>query len=122
MFRRIVLAWDEEHPPHAALRVARDLARAYEAELVAASLHAGRHGTAAGQPPPRDVAATAIAGPDPLQALLWYAHEHGFDLLVVGSRADDRYGRVFTRKTVEWLLDRAALPVLAVSEAGDAAP
>lgn len=60
----------------------------------------------------------AIEGDRPAEALLAYAHEHGFDLLVCGRHHARRAGRLLSRGVGESLVAKAGIPVLVVGEAG----
>jgi hypothetical protein len=107
MFQRILLAWPHDQPPQRSLELARSLADAYDAELTVCCLGDGA------------VEAQAAAGAEALVAslpaahgdreLLRYAHEHAFDLLVVGRVHENE---PLPRK----LIESASLPVLVVAE------
>ena len=109
MFQRIMLAWDGSDVALGAFDVAIDVARRYEAELVAVSVaHSPAHAETradrreSAQAAHRyleetfndvadrahragvDVEHQIIEGATPGEALLAYAHEHGFDLIVCG--------------------------------------
>jgi nucleotide-binding universal stress UspA family protein len=141
MFQRILVAWDGSDAARRALDVGIDLARHYEAELIAASVayspayaetEADRAESAAaarrhleqtlervrdradriGVP----LSQAVIDGDHPAEDLLAYAHEHGFDLLVVGHHRSSRGGRLLLRGVPERLLSSADLPVLIVGE------
>ena len=107
MFQRILIAWPQDRPPGRSLRIARELANAYDAELTVCCLGDGA------------VAAQAAVGAEAqivsrpagneARELLRYAHEHAFDLLVVGRAHDEEPspGR---------LIESASLPLLVVLE------
>jgi hypothetical protein len=107
MFQRILLAWPTDTPPRRSLEVARSLADSYDAELTVCCLGDGA------------VEAQAAAGADAVVAtlpaahgdreLLRYAHEHAFDLIVVG--------RVHEHESLpRHLVESASPPVLIVAE------
>jgi nucleotide-binding universal stress UspA family protein len=115
MFQRILLAWDGSQVSLSAFDAAIDVARRYEAELVAVSIaYSPAHAETAAD---RDETADAahryltqtfeevidrahragvevsheiIDGDTPARALLDYCHQHGFDLIVCGLRASRR--------------------------------
>ena len=107
MFRRILLAWQNDRPPEASLEMALSLANAYDAELTVCCIGDG------------EIEAQAAAGADALvtslpkvhaeRELLGYAHAHAFDLLVIGRVGDNE---LLPRR----LIDRASMPVLVVAE------
>jgi nucleotide-binding universal stress UspA family protein len=59
----------------------------------------------------------AIEGERPAEALLAFAHDHGFDLLVCGHHHAHRAGRLLLRGVGESLVAKAGIPVLVVGEA-----
>ena len=107
MFHRILLAWPNDTPPMRSLQVARSLADVYDAELTVCCLGDGT------------VEAQAAAGGDAVveslpaghtdRELLHYAHEHAFDLLVIGRASESEQ---LPRRVIDW----ASLPVLVVAE------
>jgi hypothetical protein len=107
MFHRILLAWPHDTPPTRSLQVARSLAEVYDAELTVCCLGDGT------------VEAQAAAGADAVveslpaghadRDLLHYAHEHAFDLLVIGRMSEAEH---LPRQLIDW----ASLPVLVVAE------
>jgi hypothetical protein len=107
MFQRILLAWPHDTPPTKSLELARSLAEVYDAELTVCCLGNGA------------VEAQAAAGADAVvdslpaahadRELLHYAHEHAFDLLVIGRVSEDE---PLPRRVIDW----ASLPVLVVAE------
>ncbi len=107
MFQRILLAWPSDAPPRRALEVARSLAETYAAELAVCCL--GDGAAAARAALGAHAAVASLPRPHADRELLRYAHEHAFDLLVVGRR---RAGEPLPRR----LVDRAALRVLIVPE------
>jgi len=142
MFHRILLAWDGSPPAKRALNVAIDLARRYEGEIVALSVahsppgaeteadrvesvEAGESYLAESLTSVSDRASRVgvflehviLAAEEPVDALLDYAHEHGFDLVVLGHHHRGRAGRVLLHGLVEPLIDAGTIPVLVVNEA-----
>jgi nucleotide-binding universal stress UspA family protein len=141
MFQRILIAWDGSEVALRAFDAAIDMARRYDAELVAVSIaHSPAHAETAGdrdestdaaqrylQETFREVADRAeragvdvehqiIEGQAPARALLDHAHEHGFDLLVMGHHHSRRAGRLLLRGVTQQLLAEATIPVLVVSD------
>jgi nucleotide-binding universal stress UspA family protein len=140
VFQQILIAWDGSRPAELAFDVAVDVARRYGADLVAASVaHSPAHAETAGDRAEsveaarryleetfarvRDRADRAgvpidhvvIAGDDPAGDLLQHAHEHGFDLLVVGHHRGRRPGRFLLHGLAERTIATAGIPVLVVS-------
>jgi nucleotide-binding universal stress UspA family protein len=126
MFQRILVAWDGSELAERALDMAVDLACTYEAEIVAASVLAP-----AGDPHllhtafarAREQCASRgiepehamIEGSHPAHDLLEFAHEHGFDLLVIGHHRHARPGGgIMLHGMTEHLLSAAQLPMLVV--------
>jgi nucleotide-binding universal stress UspA family protein len=141
MFQRILIAWDGSPLAVRALDVAIDVARRYDAELVAASIAyspahaetaADREASAAAahtylEQTFREVADRAeragiiidhqiVDAETPASALIDYAHEHGFDLLVLGHHHTSRAGRLLLRGVSQDVLTGATMPVLVVSD------
>jgi len=141
MFQRILIAWDGSELALRAFDAAIDITRRYDAELVAVSVaYSPAHAETAGDREESadaaqrylqatfrevadraervgiDVAHQIVTGQTPARALLEYAHEHGFDLLVVGHHHARRAGRLLLRGATEQLLADATLPVLVVSD------
>jgi nucleotide-binding universal stress UspA family protein len=141
MFRRVLAAWDGSEPALRALDLAVDLARRYEAEIVAASVaHAPAHAeTGADRQESVDAARryleeslarvrdradrvgvplehAIIEGDHPAEDLLRFAHEHGFDLIVAGHHRAGRAGRLFLHDLAERLLASSSLPILIAGE------
>lgn len=141
MFQRILIAWDGSDTALRAFDVAIDLTRHYQAELVAVSIayspaHAETDSdreestdaahryleetfAAVRDRAERvgiDVEHRIIAGEHPARTLLDYAHEHGFDLIVVGHHHSRRAGRLLLHGAVQDLVSAAATPVLVVGE------
>lgn len=141
MFQEILIAWDGSRPSVRAFDLALDLARRYEADIVAASVaHSPAHAETDSDRAESVDAATRylretfehfldradragvdvrqeiIAGDHPVDDLLGYAREHGFDLVVVGHHRSRRPGRFFLHGVAERLIASAEVPVLVVSE------
>jgi nucleotide-binding universal stress UspA family protein len=127
MFQKVLLAWEDAHPPERALAVATELARVYGAKLTIAALRAAptdgpKRGPAPAQskrpPEPLDVeiAWTTIAERHPVTGMLALAHEHAFDLIVVGHHAPERIHRVFTHDMARDVATGSLVPVLVVAE------
>ncbi|HZT54566.1 MAG TPA: universal stress protein [Gaiellaceae bacterium] len=145
MFAQILMAWDGSPVAESAFDVALDLARRYEAQLYAVSVaHAPVHAeTSADRRESVDAARryleatfaqvrdravrtgievehVLLEADEPVSALLDYAHEHGFDLLVVGHHRRTRPGRLLIRDLAGRTLDASDIPVLVVC--GPASP
>jgi len=141
MFQRILIAWDGSELALRAFDVAIDLARRYDAELLAVSVayspaHAetaadrGESADAARrylEETFREVADRAertgtsvehdiIEGETPARALADYADEHGFDVIVCGHHHSARAGRLLLRGVTEHLLANTTIPLLIVSD------
>jgi nucleotide-binding universal stress UspA family protein len=137
MFRRILVAWDGSRPARRALDLAIDLARRYDAEVLAASVaHSPTHAeTEADRVESveasrkhfeetfervRDRAERVgvpmehviVEGDEPAEDLVRFAHEHGVDLIVAGRHQDGRTGRFLLRELVPKLIASADVPVL----------
>jgi hypothetical protein len=108
MFQRILLAWSQPKPPDGAVRIARELAREYEAQLVVCCIGDGLAEARAAVGAEADV--ESLPARHGARELLHYAYEHAFDLVVVGRRASHD-------RLPEELVAAAAMPVLVVGEA-----
>jgi len=107
MFQQILLAWEHDNPPHASLEAARTLADAYRAELTVCCF--GEDTVVAQAAAGADAYIEALSPEHAAEQLARYAHEHGFDLLVIGRRPGQHLlGR--------HLLDDVTCPVLVVTE------
>jgi nucleotide-binding universal stress UspA family protein len=142
MFQRVLAGWDGSRPARRAFDLAVDLARRYDAELVAASVvHSPAHAETeadrleslegARRQLVRSFATVSdragrvgvpvehvlIEGDRdrPADDLLAYAHEHAFDLVVVGHHRG-RGGRLVVHGLVERLVASSDVPVLVVTE------
>jgi nucleotide-binding universal stress UspA family protein len=144
MFRRLLLAWDGSPPARRALDLAIDLARRYDAEIVAASVaHSPSHAETeedrresvdaarrfleesyhrvrdradrAGVPAEHVV----IEGEErePADDLIRYAHDHGFDLVIAGHHRRRRPSRLVLHGLADRLVAHADLPVLIIGDA-----
>jgi len=141
MFQRVLTAWDGSDTALRAFDVAIDLTRRYDAELVAVSVAytpahaetaADREESAAAArrylqetfQEVRDRAERAgvevtheiLGGEEPARALLDFAHEHGFDLIVCGQHHSRRAGRLLLRNVALELVAAASTPVLVIGE------
>jgi len=122
MFQRILTLWDGSDVSERALSAALDLASKYDAEVLATSvvapgeptplesLFAERHGSHGGVALSHEV----IEGRNPSEDLLAYAHEHAFDLLVVGHHHHPKPGVLVLHGVTEHVISDADLPVLVV--------
>jgi hypothetical protein len=106
VFQRILLTWRPEQPGRA-LDVARSLATACEAELAVCCVGVGAGEARAAVS--RDVPVAVLPAAHADRELARHAHEHAFDLLVVGQVARND---PLPRRLVEW----APVPVLVVPE------
>lgn len=141
MFHRILLAWDGSKPARHALDWAIDLARRYDADIVAVSVaysptHAETSEDAAesveaarehlqgtlGSLRDRaervgvDLEHVIIEGDHPSEQIVKYAHQHGFDLVVTGRHKTGRAGRLLLHGLAERFAEHSDLPVLIVGE------
>jgi nucleotide-binding universal stress UspA family protein len=142
MFQRILIAWDGSRPARRALDIGIDLARRYEAEVVAVSVaHSPGHAeTEADRLESVEAARlyltdtfgrvrdradrigvsleqVVIEGDHPAEDLIVYAHDHGFDLIVAGHHRGSRSGRLLLHGLTERLVAAGTIPVLVVGEA-----
>jgi nucleotide-binding universal stress UspA family protein len=140
MFQRVLVGWDGSRPAKRALDLAVDLARRYDAEIIALSVaHSPAHAETEADRVESVEAARAhltesfanvsdaaprvgvalehvvIEGDHPADDLIAYAHEHGFDLVVVGHHRR-RGGRFVVHGLTERLVDVCDVPVLVVTE------
>ncbi len=143
MFQRILIAWDGSEAARRALDLAVDLARRYDAEIVAGSVanspahaeteadrlesvEAARRHLEESLAKVRDRADRVgvrlehaiIEGDHPPDDLLAYAHEHAFDLVVAGHHRRSRAGRVVLHGFAEKLAMAGTIPVLIVGDSG----
>jgi nucleotide-binding universal stress UspA family protein len=141
MFQRILLAWDGSDVALRAFDYAIDITRRYDAELVAVSIayspahaetEADREETSEaahryltqtfGEVADRaeragvSIEHEIIEGETPARALIAYAHEHGFDLIVTGHHHARRAGRLLLRGVTNELMEAATIPVLVVGD------
>jgi hypothetical protein len=107
MFQRILLAWQHQTPPLKSLELARSLAEVYAAELTICCL--GNGAVEAQAAAGADVVVESLPDGHADRDLLHYAHEHAFDLLVIGRVSE-------TEQLPRRVIDRASLPVLVVAE------
>lgn len=141
MFQRILLTWDGSEVALGAFDVAIDLTRRYGGELVAVSVaYSPVHAETAAD---REESAAAgrrylqesfhevldrakragvevehriIEADRPAEAVLSFAHDHGFDLIVCGHHHTRRAGRLLLHDIAESLFREARTPVLVVGE------
>jgi nucleotide-binding universal stress UspA family protein len=143
MFQRILLAWDGSELALRAFDFAIDVTRRYEGDLVAVSIaHSPAHAeTDADRQESAEAANryltetfgevrdraeragltvehTVIESDAPTQALVDYAHEHGFDLIVCGHHHSRRAGRLLLRGLTHDLMEATSIPVLVISADG----
>jgi nucleotide-binding universal stress UspA family protein len=141
MFQRLLLVWDGSRPSQRALDLAIGIARRYDAEIVAVSVaHSPTHAETeedrresidavrryveASFERVRDrperagvrIVQVVLEAEQPVEELVGYAHEHGFDLVLVGHHRTRRVGRFFLRGLAERMVAVADLPVLIVSD------
>jgi nucleotide-binding universal stress UspA family protein len=141
MLQQILVAWDGSRPARRAFDTALDLARHYDAELVAVSVaHSPAHAEteedraesvdAARQYLEQTFASVddraervgvpldhvIIEGSNPAGDILDYAHQHGFDLVVVGHHRNRRTGRFLLHGLAERMIAHAQIPVLVVAD------
>lgn len=146
MFHRILLAWDGSPSAERALDVTLDLARRYDADVTAASVAyaPGQAETTADRRESTDAARRhleetfarihdraervgvamehqILEDDDPARALLGFAHDHGFDLVVVGHHTQRRVGRILFGGLSQILVANPRLPVLVIGGADEAA-
>jgi len=107
MFQRVLLAWDPRKPPRRSVDVAAALADTYDAELAVCCIGDGTVEAQAAVGP--DVSIATVPSSHVERELLRYAHDHGFDLLIVGRAHDSDQ---LPQRLIEW----ASLPVLVVVE------
>lgn len=141
MFQRILIAWDGSRAARRALDIAVDVARRYDAELVAVSVAYSPGHAETGEDRAESVLAARrhleetfdrvrdraerigvpiehviLDGDHPAQDLLAHAHEHGFDLVVAGHHRTSRAGRLLLHGVPERLIAAAEIPVLIVGD------
>jgi nucleotide-binding universal stress UspA family protein len=141
MLQQILVAWDGSRPAHRAYEFALDLARRYDAELTVISVaHSPAHAeteadraesidaarryleesfTAARRQSERvgvNLDYLIIEGANPPTDIVRYAHEHGFDLVVIGHHRNRRAGRFLIHGLAERMIADAPMPVLVVSD------
>jgi nucleotide-binding universal stress UspA family protein len=144
MLQQILIAWDGSRPSLRAFDTALDLARRYEAELTAVSVaHSPAHAETDGDRNESVDAArnyleetlatvvdraervgvplehVVIEGDHPAENILGYAHDHGFDLVVVGHHRNSRPGRFLLHGLAERMIANAEMPVMVVSDESD---
>ncbi|HTU78572.1 MAG TPA: universal stress protein [Solirubrobacteraceae bacterium] len=140
MFQQILLAWDGSDVALRAFDFAIDLTRRYQGDLVAVSIaYSPAHAETDADREESTEAAhryltqtfdevkdraeragvsvthTIIEGDTPTKALVDYAHEHGFDLIVCGHHHTRRAGRLLLRGVTHDLMEATSIPVLVIS-------
>jgi nucleotide-binding universal stress UspA family protein len=140
MFSQILVAWDGSSPAERAFDAALDVARRYEGRLCCISVaHSPAHAETESDRTESvgaarryleetfaqvrdraertgvEVEQVVIEGDDPARDILAYAHEHGFDLLVIGHHRSTRAGRFLIHGLTAKTIDAAELPVLVVA-------
>lgn len=126
MFQLILVPWDASDLCEPALHAAIQLGARYEAEIVAVSVVtpsgpdrdtatatfelAREAADSAGVPISHDV----IEGAHPAHDLHAYAHELGFDLIVIGHHRDHRPGVLVLHGVTEHLVSESEVPLLVV--------
>lgn len=141
MLQLILVAWDGSRPAEKAFDLALDIARRYEGELVAASVaHSPAHAeTESDRLESVDAARTylqqtfdrvrdradragvpveqaIIEGDHPADDILRFAHEHAFDVVVVGHHRNTRPGRFLLHGLAEKLIAASPMPVIVVAD------
>jgi len=144
MLQQILVAWDGSRPARRAYEFALDLARRYDAELTVISVaHSPAHAeTEADRAESVDAARQYLAetfaavrgqaervgvnldhliieGDNPAADILRHAHEHGFDLVVIGHHRNRRTGRFLLHGLAERMIADAPMPVLVVANDPD---
>lgn len=128
MFQRILVPWDGSELADRALGTAMELAVGYEAEIVLASVltadacgDGGRRLAAAfertrvaAQRSGVPLSHQILEGRHPTDVLLDFAHEHGFDLMVIGHHRDPHPGHLVLHGVTEHLVAAAEVPILVV--------
>jgi nucleotide-binding universal stress UspA family protein len=143
MFQQILLAWDGSDVALRAFDFAIDLTRRYDGDLVAVSIaYSPAHAETDGDRKESSEAAhrylaqtfaevrdraeragvgvehAIIEGDSPSKALVDYAHEHGFDLIVCGHHHARRAGQLLLRGVTHELMEATSVPVLVISADG----
>jgi nucleotide-binding universal stress UspA family protein len=141
MFQRILVAWDGSELALRAFDAAIDVARRYDAELVAVSVaySPGHAETAADRRESSDAARrylqesfsevvdraervgktvehAILEGEGAADTLAAYAREHGFDLIVCGHHHSRRAGRLLLHGVADRLLEDGRTPLLVVGD------
>ncbi len=133
MIRKILLGYDGTEPARHALDMAADLAMALGASVEVISVvpvhpgrfpvdpwddttvHASELQEAARLLKEKGIRAELVESMgDPAKTIEQYAHEHGYDVIVVGSRGLDAIGRVLQGSVSEHVATHADVPVMIV--------
>jgi nucleotide-binding universal stress UspA family protein len=137
MFRLILIAWDGSPPALRALDIAIDLARHYDAEILAISVaHSPTHAETEDDRLESVAASRSyfeetfervrdradrvgvpiehviVEGEDPADDIVRFAHEHAVDLIVAGRHQDARAGRFLLHELIPKLVASARAPLL----------
>ena len=127
MFQRIAVAWDGSELAERALGLAVEFAARYEAEVVAASVvapaspsrqrltDAFADARAAAERRRVPISHEIVEARRPIDGLLSFTHDHGFDLLVIGHHRDPHAGALMLHGLTEHLVSAAQIPVLVVA-------
>lgn len=107
MFQRILLAWLHDTPPQKSLELAQSITAVYDAELTICCL--GNGAVEAQAAAGAEAIVDTLPAEHPDRELLHYAHEHAFDLVIVGRVQE---GEQLPRRLIDW----ASVPVLVVAE------
>lgn len=117
MFQTVLLAWEERHESPRARELASEIVDRYEAELVVGLLVPAGSGGAPAMTDSDGLFRVTIPYRHVARDVAAFAHEHGYDLIVVGHHPPERSHRVFTHDIARELVDLADIPVLVVAEA-----
>jgi nucleotide-binding universal stress UspA family protein len=116
MFQTVLLAWEQSHPPKRALASAGELARVFDARLVVAVLLLEHEHVNELSDLLPGIDRIVLPCRRPAHDLVEFAHEHGFDLLVVGHHPPERSHRIFSHDIAQEIVREADVPVLVVAE------
>lgn len=134
-WKRLCCPVDFSEQSRAAMRVAVDLCRRFGAELTLLHVTDRRQKLAPDAvPAPRmdewrrdaETAGVRVAAEeehgDPKERIVEYANDHGFDLVVMGTKGSTGRDRVLAGSVAENVVRRARCPVLTVHADWSAAP
>lgn len=126
MFQMILVPWDASELCGPALSAAVELASEYEAEIVVLSVLTGAgpdrdavvatfdEARAAARSPGLGIRHEIVDGAHPAHDLHAFAHEHGFDLIVVGHHRDHHPSVLRLHGVTEHLVAESEIPVLVI--------